>query len=447
MFNSLHFIMKQIHTCLVVFFLSVTVAQAQPGWNWGDNPSTAKEKNAIYTDMMKNNNFQGAVEPLEWLLANTSNLNASIYINGVKIYDELQEKESDPAKKQAYQDRCLELYDQRIEYFNDEADVVNRKAFQAYKYLKDDKSRYQELYDLFERSFELNGDDVMVNNLVAYMDVIRRYRAAGGSLSDDDVLEKYGKTMIILDKNVDAAEKAGESTESLEKNRDFINRMLTGMVKMDCEFIEQKIGPSFEADPSDLALAKRIIALSLTYNCSKSQIFLTAAKTVQDQEPTFSMAKIIAIKYDAEKEYQEAIKYYQEALELAQTDEQRADIHYGLANHYRARGLKSQSRSSAYDAVGADPSRKEAYKVIGDLYMTSYDDCRQGVSKVDDRAVFLAAYDMYARAGDSRSMANAEKQFPSMEEIFELSLKEGQEIQVGCWINETVTLKRRPADT
>jgi tetratricopeptide (TPR) repeat protein len=303
------------------------------------------------------------------------------------------------------------------------------------------------LYALFEKTFELNGDDVMVNNLVAYMDVIRRYRAAGGSLTDDEVLDKYGKTMIILDKNIEEAEKTGKSTESLEKNRDFINKMLTGMVTIDCNFIDEKIGPAFESDPSDLALAKRIIALSLTYNCSKSEIFLKAAETVQDQEPTFSMAKIIAIKNDASKDYDEANKYYMEALELAGTNQQKADIQYGLANHYRARGLKSQARASALAAVDADPSRKEAYKVIGDLYMTSYDDCRQGVSKVDDRAVFLAAYDMYAKAGDSRSMANAEKQFPSMEEIFELSLKEGQELKVGCWINATVTLKRRPADT
>ena len=438
--------MKLFPVCFVFVMLSVSMF-GQAGWNWGDDAATAKEKNAIYNDMMKNKNFKGAVEPLEWLLTNTPDLNPAIYINGVKIYDELQKKETDAATKKAYQDRCLELYDQRIENFGDEAEVLNRKAFQAYKFLKDDKERYDELYDLFEKTFELNGDEVMVNNLVAYMDVIRRYRAAGGSLSDDEVLEKYGKTMAILDKNVEKYEKAGKPTESLEKNRDFINRMLTGMVEMDCAFIEEKIGPAFEADPSDLPMAKRIIALSLTYDCSKSPIFLTAAKTIQEQEPTFSMAKIIAIKYDAAKEYDQANKYYMEALEMAQSSQQKAEIHYGLANHYRARGLKSKSRSSALAAVNADPSKKEAYKVIGDLYMTSYDDCRQGVSKVDDRAVFLAAYDMYARAGDSRGMSNAEKQFPSMEEIFELSLKEGQEIKVGCWINTTVTLKRRPADT
>ena len=439
--------MKLLSAYTVILLLSTSLIQAQAGWNWGDDPTTAKEKNAIYNDMIKNSDFKGAVEPLEWLLVNTPDLNPAIYINGAKVYDQLQAKETDETQKKAYQERGLALYDQRIENFGKEGDVLNRKAYRAYKYQRDDKSKYEELFGLFEKTFELNGDKVAVNNLVAYMDVIRRYRANGGNLSDDDVLERYGKTMQILDKNVDSYTKAGKDTKSLEKNREFINKMLTGMVKMDCAFIEEKIGPAFEADPSDLAMAKRIIALSLTYNCSKSPLFLTAAETVQDQEPTFSMAKIIAIKNDAAKNYDEANKYYLEALELAGTNEQRADIEYGLANHYRARGMKARARTSAYAAVKSDPSRKEAYKIIGDLYMTSYNDCRQGVSKVDDRAVFLAAYKMYERAGDRKGMSNAEKQFPSMEEIFELSLKEGQELKVGCWINETVTLKRRPAGT
>lgn len=437
--------MKRTLFTFISFLFSLSIAIAQPGWNWGAQEATAKEKNALYTDMQKNGNLKGAVPHLEWLLANTPNLNESIYIKGIQIYDDLQEKEADAAQKKAYQSRCLELYDQRIKHFQEEAEVLNRKAYQAYKFLRDDKSRYKELYELFEKTFELNGSNVFVNNLVAYLDVIRRYRASGGSLTDDQVLDKYGKTMIILDKNVEEYSKAGKSTESLEKNRDFINRMLTGMVTMDCDFIDNKIGPGFKSNPNDLPLAKRIIALSLNYNCSKSPLFLTAAITLQTHEPTYSMAKIIAIKSDAARDYDVAQKYYQEALELAQNNSQRSEIQYGLANHYRARGIKSSARNSALEAVKLDASKRDAYKLVGDLYMTSYDDCRQGVSKVDDRAVFLAAYEMYQRAGDSRGMSNAEKQFPSIEEMFELSMKEGQTIKVGCWINETVTLKRRPS--
>ena len=107
---------------------------------------------------------------------------------------------------------------------------------------------------MFERTFELNGDKVAINNLVAYMDVIRRYRAGGGSLTDDEVLERYAKTMTILDKNVESIRKGRKRHSLIEKNRDFINKMLTGMVRNDCDFIENKIGPAFEENPSDLAL-------------------------------------------------------------------------------------------------------------------------------------------------------------------------------------------------
>ncbi len=437
--------MRRITLFSIALLLSTVAVMAQPGWNWGSDPETAKERNALYNDFRKNKDFKSAVEPLEWLLANTPDLNKAIYIHGTQIYDALQAAESDDTQKMAYQKRCLELYDERIKYFKEEASVLNRKAYKAYKFLKDDKSRYQELYDLFERTFELNGDKVAVNNLVAYMDVIRRYRAGGGSLTDDEVLEKYGKTMLILDKNVESYSQNGKDTGSLEKNRDFINRMLTGMVKMDCDFIDNKIGPGFRDNPNDLPLAKRIIALSLNYDCAKSPLFLLAAKTVQEKEPTFSMAKIIAIKSDAAKNYNEAQKYYQQAADLAQNNKQKSEILYGMANHYRARGLKSRARSSALEAVKLDPSKTGAYKLIGDLYMTSYNDCRKGVSKVEDRAVFLAAHKMYQRAGDTRAMKKAEAQFPSIEEMFELSMQEGQTIQVGCWINESVTLKRRPS--
>ena len=56
------------------------------------------------------------------------------------------------------------------------------------------------------------------------------------------------------------------------------------------------------------------------------------------------------------------------------------------------------------------------------------------------------AYEMYQKAGDSQRMASAKAQFPSIEEIFNENMKEGESLTVGCWINETVKLERRPAN-
>src|SRR5690606_27184403 len=95
-------------------------------------------------------------------------------------------------------------------------------------------------------------------------------------------------------------------------------------------------------------------------------------------------------------------------------------------------------------AVETDSSVKEkVYTLIGHLYLDSYEQCKKGENIVDDRAVFLAAYDMYQRAGNTEGMANAKQGFPSKEEIFNYNIKTGDTVKVGCWINTSTTVRTR----
>ena len=97
----------------------------------------------------------------------------------------------------------------------------------------------------------------------------------------------------------------------------------------------------------------------------------------------------------------------------------------------------------AYEALSAKPGSKEAYNLIGNLYFTSFDDCKGEQSQVQDRAIFIAAYDMYKKAGNSAQMAASKEQFPSIEDIFNEGKEEGDQVTIGCWINTTVNLQRR----
>ncbi|NNF33306.1 MAG: tetratricopeptide repeat protein, partial [Saprospiraceae bacterium] len=383
--------------------------------------------------------FDAASKNLEWLLENTPDLNSSLYINGVKIYKEL-EKAATGDKKKEYQQRVMDLYDLRIEYFNSEGDVMNRKAYDAYKFYKDDKTKYEMLYGFFEKTYELNGNDVGSQNLVAYMDVIRRYKLTGGDLSDDQILEKYDQVTQIIDYKT----ANGEDAAKMAKTKDFVDRMLTSMVTIDCEFVIGSLGPRLKEDPEDLGMAKKIMSLSLTAGCTDDPIFLDASMVVQEKEPTYGVAKVIGKKMAADKDYDGAEKYYGQALELADDNMKKADIYYEMGVMYSQRGMKASARTNFYKCVEADPARTKSFKLIGDLYMTSYDECKRDESKVEDRAVFIAAYNMYRKAGDERSMANAQAQFPSIEDIFTENYSEGDTFKVGCWINETVTLQKRP---
>ncbi|MEQ9424439.1 MAG: tetratricopeptide repeat protein [Cyclobacteriaceae bacterium] len=412
-------------------------------WNWPEDRATAEEKNVLYTDAMKSEFYQESVAPLEWLITEAPNLNPALYINGAKIYEALAEAEEDEAQQLKYQERALEMYDLRIEYFNNEAEVLNRKAFTAYKYWKGTKAKYTELRDMFKKVFDLNGSDVYDNNILAYFDVLRRIKLTGGHLEGDEVLDIYSMLM----ETVDAKVAQGDNKGRLNSIADNLDKMLTMvMPDIDCGFVEDNLGPKLIDDPSDLNLAKKIFQLLLTGKCTDSPLAVKSAEIVHEAEPTFTLAKFLASKYLAEGNYEMAIEYYNQALELADDGEKKGEIHLSLARLYASQGQKSASRSNAYKAVQNDLGLKEAYSIIGNLYMNSFEACSGGESRVKDRAVFIAAYEQYRKAGDGSGMANAKAQFPSIDEIFTEGYEEGQSISTGCWIGETVQLERRPAN-
>ncbi|MEL7004562.1 MAG: hypothetical protein AAFN93_17780 [Bacteroidota bacterium] len=427
-----------IPALLLIF--SIHQLKAQSGFNWPEDEDTAKEKNVLYNDNLKGKNYAEAAEPLEWLLTNAPDLNPAIYINGVKIYEALAKGEKDEATKRQHEEKVLSLYDARIENFGNEGKVMNRKAFSAYKFYKGRKDKYEELYQIFEKTFELNGSAVSTNLLVAYMDVLRRYKAASGPITDDDVLDRYDKVGEIMSEKI----ANGESAEKVNKQKTMVDKMLTSIVKVDCDFIENKLGAKLKANMTDVALAKKIMGLSLASDCSGNPIFLEAAKVVQENEPDFGIAKVIGLKSAAAGNIDEAMKYFNKAVELADSEEKKGEIYYEMATQFAKKGQKSQARQHALKAVGADASLTKSYLLIGDLYFYSFDQCKQEKSRVDDRAVYLAAYDMYQKAGSSSRMKSAQAQFPSIGEMFELNKQEGETIQVGCWINTSTTLRRRP---
>jgi tetratricopeptide (TPR) repeat protein len=132
-----------------------------------------------------------------------------------------------------------------------------------------------------------------------------------------------------------------------------------------------------------------------------------------------------------------------EAASLATTPAQKAESLILQGDFASQKGNKSAARESYRKAIAADASSKEGYEKIGDLYMGSFKDCSKQVSLAEDRLVYIAAYEMYAKSGNQQKMAQARSQFPSVTELFELNWKEGETKSISCWVGETVVLRTR----
>jgi tetratricopeptide (TPR) repeat protein len=142
-------------------------------------------------------------------------------------------------------------------------------------------------------------------------------------------------------------------------------------------------------------------------------------------------------------EYSCASQYYKEALQHTDDGTKKAEIYIQMGKMEIKRNNKPAARINFRKALSANAANKEPWVLIGDLYYHSYEQCKKMEDMVNDRLVFILAYEMYKRGGGSSKMHNAKSQFPSKEEIFTNNYETGQSMSVRCWINESVRLQSR----
>jgi tetratricopeptide (TPR) repeat protein len=433
--------MKVKYTLVGFFIIAlVGMAQAQEGWNWPANEeleAKAREYNASYVDYMKSEQFVEATKPLNWLYTNVPNLNESIYINGVTVYHGAAGKATEEEKKKVYQDSVITVFEMRKANFDNETKWIENKAYYSYNYYKANKNKVGDALATFDRVVELNGNFNTINLVAAYFDLVYRHNAYNKAFTKVQLLERYEKLNVLL------AEAEAEGKD-ISAPKQTLEQLVVAMELIDCEFIETTLSPKLIADPTNMVLAQQIFKYSIQYKCTSSPTFLTVLEMIDSDNPTFSTSQVRAMRYMQNREYEKALPVLERALTLAENNTQKAEVYFDLAKIHAQSGRKSTARSSALEAGKVDPEKaKDAWELIAQLYMGSYNDCRKGISRVEDQAIFIAAYNAYQRAGDSKGMSEARARFPSKEELFTESRQPGETFTINCWIGETVTLATR----
>ena len=416
-------------------------ASAHAQFNWPEDKAAAQSHYVQFQDAVNASQFETARPHFVWLYKQAPDLNKALYVKGTKIYEGLQEKATDPKVKTALQDTALMLYDARIQYFQEEADVLNRKGVLAFAYLSgrpDFAQRQQDIFKMYQKIFALNGTDVYLQNVTPYMYLACLEKTAG-RLTDEEVLKIYDQVLTVYEVGV----KDPQLAVYWEQIKEDADKRLASCVTIDCDFVREQLAPKLKENPTDMTLAKKIESLLLQGGCSDDPLFLETAKLIEKTEPAYGWAITIARKEMGARNYDEAFKYYDEAAGLAENNGKKADVYLEIAQQRSRLGQKQSARAAAQQALSLDGSKRDAYELIGDLYFNSYQDC-QGENPVENRLAFIAAYEKYQKAGNANKMANAKEQFPSREELFQYNLQPGQSKSLGCWIGETVTLQTRP---
>ncbi|MGF1534250.1 MAG: hypothetical protein ACFCUI_11145 [Bernardetiaceae bacterium] len=439
---------------VLLFFGGICTIQAQ---DWGDEPLKAQEAYARLVDYVKAEQYEQAHPDAGWLMQHAPRLAMDMYVKAIKVYEEMEglaAKNKDKAAQEGYQDTVLLLYKQRLEYgfHSGEDDIYRRAGYKAYPYLVTRKGAEDTLYQFYGKVIETNQNNTPRAQLTYFVDVSGRMWTRK-KISKAEFFAAHEKAQTIALANVADAEAKGDTQEATiwkEKCADKLDDILTAYLKdeLDCQTVKDLFVSKAKENPDDQAAFDKAFAWMIKAGCVKDEEFLTLLEQKYEKDQDCGSGKTLAKLYMAAEDYATAEQWYQKIFDGPCQDqpEEKAKAYLQLAKIKTIAGEFSTARNYARQAAAADKSvAADAYTLIGDMYASSFKMCGEEVKgdPIKVRAVFLAAYDMYAQAGNSEKMNKIKGQFPSTEEVFTQNKKVGESVPVGCWIQTTTTLRTR----
>lgn len=298
--------------------------------------------------------------------------------------------------------------------------------------------------EAYERATEYIDDAVIANQELFEQDLPKF----------EELQAKFDKSEIGKMQYDKEMEKLVKDTTTLQKAIVNYNKMST---KLESKFAPYANGSvllalyekKFEANKNNIpALKKMLGILNKDSLCRASQMYSDILLILYKDEPTGKVAFFLGIQEFQKKNYNEAINFFNQAINLYKTNEEKAQPYYFIATIESVRGSFSAARSHALDAARCNPKFGRPYILIGDMYRNSFNQFTNGGEGVIPSAVYWAAADKYNRAQAvdpslAGECARKRAQLPSVsgKTLVENNLTPGQSYHVGGWINENTTVR------
>lgn len=397
---------------------------------------------SLFDTYYKQKDFAGAYDPWLQVYENCPTANRAIYTYGEKILDWKIKNESDPVKKQALIDKAIELYDKWMKYKVDNAypkgRILGRKACTYIAYNEATKTM---AYDWLKESVLMQEDKSEVNPLQQFIIVSFEKYKADNSFAEQFINDYLLATEIADAKAKNPNEKNKAAYAQVKTNADAL--FLSSGVA-DCATLDAIFNTKVDENSTNVDYLNSILTCYRRLRCNESPVFFKASEFAHKISPTEESANGCAeMSYKNEK-YDEALAYYEEAVNLTSDVLQKADYQFKMAQICSKLNRYSKAREYARQSLSNNPSNGKPYLLIGSLYAQSdniYDDATLR------KTVYWVAVDKFEQAkrvdpencteDANRMIATYRKYFPSKEEVFmHPDLQQGKSFRVEGWIGE-----------
>jgi tetratricopeptide (TPR) repeat protein len=398
---------------------------------------------SLYVEMVKQKNYEEALPGWRYVYNNAPAFQKTTYIKGVSIMRGMLYKTKNPK----YVDTLMMVYDQRIKYFGKdrkypEGWILGRKGSDLFNYKKKHIPSVKEAYSILKKSIEmrqLKSEAKVINSTMEASGVLVK----ASEIEPEEVIDNYLLFMDMAAKQKEA-ETNEKKKENIENARLNVERIFFKAGVADCETLSNIFTPKFEANKDDIVLINKILRMLNRQECEDGALYAMVAERKYELEPNADAAHNLAKMFIKKKEFGKSKGYLEQAIELEEDADVKADLHFKLANIHFFNNNYPAVKKHALKAANLRSGWGQPYLLIGKAY-AAYSK-KYGSKPIEHQYVYWVAVDKFkkAKAIDPECVEEANKQiatwskyFPNKENAFFEGIKDGDIIKVGDWINET----------
>ncbi|WP_340199869.1 hypothetical protein [Ascidiimonas sp. W6] len=447
-----------------IMFLFGLVAAASTLMGQAQSPECMTNL-SIFSEHVKVKNYDAAYEPWKMVRENCPELHVAIYVYGERILKDKIGK-SQGADKSTHVNMLTSMYDDSNKYFPKKFSYAGVAADKALLFYDEKLGTDEELFNVLNEAYNKDRDNFSnPKALYLYFSVLVDLHNAGKKdLQEvfdayDNVTEKIDEEKAKLVKVIESyleKEEAGTLTKKETRklknariNSDSYNK-IGGSIDAklgnlaDCEKLIPLYQKNFDNKKNDAVWLKRAAGRMDSKDCTDDPMFVKMVEALYKLDPSADSAYYLGLLNDKAGKSSEAIKYYNEAVDLQTDTYKKAKILYKIATKFKSRGQKSSAKNYAQKALNYQPSMGAAYLLIANLYADSANEC--GSTTFEKRAIYWKAAEMARKAGrvDSsvsgsagRAASSYEQRAPSKQDIFTSGMS-GKTVTFKCWVGGSV---------
>ena len=438
---------------------------------------------SLYRELHKQKNYRDAYPFWKQVVADCPMSIMSIFTEGPVILENLINEEKDTLVREQYLNELFDLFELRIKiYPKDEPYILGRIGVYMAKYRKNE---YKKTFEYLDKSIDLSGAESSPQVLDIYFQIADVYRTKD-KLSTEMIMDAYDKVSDIMEMMIDKADllmesvmrqinKLGEDLETEAISQEDYQATYEGLAKdsakianelkqlrnvgnnldirfakiANCDMLKQIYGEKIKTNKDERTL-RQIVNFFSKQKCTDNEIYIKAIEELHKIKPTAKTAFYMGQYLHGKKKYSDAVSYLKEAAELYEKEAEMIKAYTVLADCYMQLGQYASVRETANKILKLKPNSGIAYILIGDAYMSSVSNsaCNDPIPG----AVYWVAADKFAKAkavaDDEKTaevaqtkLSQAAARFPSTNTAFGNGYQKGQSYSVGCWINETTTVR------